>query len=349
MTDHGLFQAHYRAEYRRFARRTGFICACLIAVSGLASAGPETSKTVQASDFELPRLDGGTFHLSKQTSPVCVLVFIRSDGRFVPEALGVMDNVLNSTAEIRKNVLPVCISTAAAEKTLPPHLSSRKETRWVLLVDEQGNVHRQNRVIAVPTVVLLDRERRIHARFPGYKLTFGSELRAALREMLGIPETVELSPTARRAVRYASMGDRMADRGLFEDAIKSYSAALISDPTMIRARLGMTFCLLKIKQADDATTHLMLLSKADEASTLVLIGEAWVTVLKGEPQKAISQLEGLGPGASNVPEYFEAKAAAFKAIGDEEKAREAQREADSVRRGARKEGQSKQPQDPGQK
>jgi tetratricopeptide (TPR) repeat protein len=206
-------------------------------------------------------------------------------------------------------------------------LRNQFQLRWLLLEDRELDVHRQYKVIAVPTVVIVTPDRRIATRLAGYTLAFGTRFRQSLRASLDLPplaDAADATTATRNARRYKSTGDIMVRRAIHSVALRNYEKALELDPELHEARLALAFCLLRTGKVEPARQQFAQLKIAEAFTTQTQVGLAWARALDGESQQARKELERLRKVASEAPVYYEAWAAIYKADGNDEKAREAQ-------------------------
>lgn len=293
---------------------------------------PETPSP-RAPDFTLPKVGGGTLQLSAHRGKVRVLFFVREMGRYVPEVLEMIERVVGSSRDYEGQML-ICIIGVRGDTSHVDTLRGRFRLHWTVLEDADLVVHHAYKVIAVPTVVLVDREDRIRARLAGYSFAFGNGFRTALRDCLGLPSLAEHSDATtatKRSRRYAALGDAMVRREIWSSARRSYQQALDIDPEMHAARLGLAFCHLRDRRPNEATLEFQRLLAIDVLTTPARVGVAWANVLEGKLTQARADLEVLRPAASNLPEYFEAWAAFYEAAGSKNDAEQARQNVRKLR------------------
>jgi len=316
----------------------------LLTICGLAALGSTARKPTAkpadaldpAPDFQLTTADGKPFRLSQSQGALRVLFFIRNDGRFVAEALAMLEKILHSSPVYEKAAFLICILGSDIDKAHYEALRKQFALNWCFVKDADGAVHRLYKVIAVPTVVLVDGEGRAFRRYAGYSNAFGKEFRTDLRKVLELPELqtyADITTATRRASRLSSLGDVMVRRGIWPAALRNFESALALDPRMTSARLGAGFVHLRTGQPAEGAKYFQEVLKEDAKSSGALVGMAWTKALQGKAAEAKADLEKLRPAASETPEYHEAWAALFEAAGDAEAARKERQAADKLRGG----------------
>jgi tetratricopeptide (TPR) repeat protein len=305
---------------------------CQAAMAGAAPT-PDEPPAV-APDFELPTADGQTFRLSKSGDGIRVLFFVRNDGKFVAEALAMMEQILSSSPVYEKAAVLVCIFGSAMEPAQFEALRKRFHLNWVYAKDQDNEVHRLYKIIAVPTVVLVDRSGRIAARHAGYSNAFGKQFRDDLRALLNLPPLLtaeDLSTHTRRAMRLASLGDIMAQRKIWTAALPNYKKAIELEPALRHAHLGAGFVYLQMKQPKEGVAEFQQALKIDAKSTEALVGLAWAKALEGNAAQAKAELEKLRAVAGGLAEYHDAWAAVHDSAGAKDEAKRERKTADELR------------------
>ncbi|MBM3334833.1 redoxin domain-containing protein [Candidatus Sumerlaeota bacterium] len=306
--------------------------ACGNALGAVGGATAETQPP-PAPDFELPTAQGGKFRLSQHSGMVRVLLFTRDEGHFVPNVLAMIERVVASSAAYKDTVL-VCVIAASADQVALGKLGVQFRLKWIVVEDRDQAIHRLYKVIAVPTVVLVDKQGLVIKRSAGYTLTFGAEFRAALRRSLGLPmlkESSDETTATRRSALYLSAADVMIKRGVWSEALRNYQNALEINPELHAARLGAGFCLLRVGSSKEAAVEFQRLHAINVLSTQTEVGLLWARALRGEAKQAQTDLEKLRATCSNFPEYHEAWAAVYQSLKEDDKARQAIEQAEQLR------------------
>jgi hypothetical protein len=303
------------------------------AAAGTAQNAPAPP---DAPDFQLQTVEGKPFQLAAHKGTVRVLFFVRDNGHFVPRVLSMIESIVGSSPSYQKGSMLICIVAHNVAGMELETLREKFNLEWVLLKDPDRRVHRLYKVIAVPTVVIVDREGRIAERFAGYTLSFGAEFRTDLRRALGLPAlrtADDVSTATRRADRYVSIGELMEKRGIWTSALRSYQNALEIDPELHEARLGVGYGLLHTGRPKEAAEEFRRLLDIDTLTTQSQVGLAWSDALLGKVKEASATLEKLRIQTAGLPEYHEAWAAVYSAQGNEEAADAANAKAESLRGG----------------
>jgi alkyl hydroperoxide reductase subunit AhpC len=327
----------WRLLHRLTACATVVLQAALLSVAGLlGAAAAQTPEPLpgKAPDFQLPTSDGNTFRLSEHNGWVRVLFFVRENGYFVPRVLGMIENVVASLPDYERNSILVCIVATGADRSQEEELRKQVRLKWVMAEDGNREVHRLYKVIAVPTVVMVDKQGAISKRLAGYTLAFGAEFRETLRQSLGLPAlkySSEATTATRRSLLYESVGGLMVRRQLWSDALQNYQNALQINPELHAARLGAGFCLLRLGRSKEGVQEFQRSLEIDALSTRALVGLAWAKVLEGNVAQAQSDLENLRSASSGYPEYHEAWAAVHEALGEPDKAKQCQDKVEQLR------------------
>jgi alkyl hydroperoxide reductase subunit AhpC len=322
---------------RPLSWQSRLVCAAFLFVAGLlGAAAAQTSESLfaKAPDFQLPTSDGKTFRLSEHNGWVRVLFFVRENGQFVPRVLGMVENVVASSPDYERNSVLVCVVATGADRSQEEELRKQVRLKWVMAEDGNREVHRLYKVVAVPTVVLVDKQGFVAKRLAGYTLAFGAEFREALRQALGLPAlkySSEATTATRRSLLYESIGNLMVRRQLWSDALQNYQNALEINPEMHAARLGTGFCLLRLGRSKEGMQEPHRLLEIDALSTRALVGVAWAKVLEGNAAQARGDLEKLRSVCSGYPEYHEAWAAVYEALQEGDKAKESRDKVEQLR------------------
>ena len=135
-----------------------------------------------APDFDLKLLDGGRFRLSQHKGHVVVLDFWAT---WCGPCVNAMPQVDKAIEELKdQNVELVAVNMQEDPKTIHT-LLDRLELKPTVALDSDGKTAEKYSVTAIPQTVIIDPDGNIARLFIGGGPTFGEQLSASLKDVLG--------------------------------------------------------------------------------------------------------------------------------------------------------------------
>jgi thiol-disulfide isomerase/thioredoxin len=135
-----------------------------------------------APDFELKLLDGGKFRLSQHKGHVVVLDFWAT---WCGPCVNAMPQVDKAVEELKdQNVELVAVNMQEDAKAIHT-LLDRLELKPTVALDQDGKTAEKYAVTGIPQTVIIDPEGNIARLFIGAGPTFGEQLGASLKDVLG--------------------------------------------------------------------------------------------------------------------------------------------------------------------
>ena len=125
-----------------------------------------------------------------------------------------------------------------------------------MLFDEDDVAYRGFKMIATPTIILTNAQQVVRAVHAGYDPGMPQDVRRALAEVLGVELPEAASKKAERPNMALQLGRRMAERGLWDRALKYYRKAAEEEALPQAAQIELAEIHLEIGDKGKAATIL---------------------------------------------------------------------------------------------
>jgi thiol-disulfide isomerase/thioredoxin len=152
--------------------------------TGVAVAGEPGDEAVYVPDFTLPTHHGGEVKLSEvlKNGPV-ILDFWATWCAPCRLAMPIYVELAEQYADQGLRFLPVSVDTKKAQRKIGPWFEKRG-WEFASLLDPQQKVASQLRILSLPTMFLVDRDRRIVATHIGFRPDMKESLAKELQALL---------------------------------------------------------------------------------------------------------------------------------------------------------------------
>lgn len=221
--------------------------AALILISSAHSAAAVLLPGEMAPDLVARGEAGQPYVRDEASTRGLLLVFVKPGDRYTSETLSALDLVMERQEKLGEAVDSLLIISRTGGPPAGEDVQAMASPGWKLVWDVADQTYKAFRIIATPTVVIVDPSGEIAAVNPGYDPDMARRMRAALGELAG----VEVGPATRPAPPNLTlqMGRRLASRGLWDSALRYYGRAGDLPP---EALMEMVLIHLEIDQIEEA-------------------------------------------------------------------------------------------------
>ncbi|MBI5016867.1 MAG: tetratricopeptide repeat protein [Deltaproteobacteria bacterium] len=307
-----------------------------MAVLGLLSAVPPASafKRVdvgqEAPDFSLKNLAGETVHLhDKLGAKVLAVAFWAT---WSPRSQTLLEDLELTYRELREKGFEALAVNIDRESVSADEMKTIRDwaarSSFPSLLDEGLGVFSTYGVVAVPSVILLNKEGTIQYLLPGYATSARIDLREEIEKLLGIYVSKaeklgiklrEYVPPKKATLHYQK-ALILIQRGMPKKAIRDFEEAASLDPNWAEPRLGLARILVSEAKEDpqnlaraEALTREALAIGPNHVQTLAWLAE--VLLAEGRHTEALSAAdEALTLSPSHTPALL-VKSRAYRLLG----------------------------------
>ncbi len=275
-------------------------------------------------EFSLADSEGKAFEYKHGRNRVLMLAFLSADQKQSASAVSDIGQILADPRIKAEKFDLVGVMTQAPKDDLKP--------AFPIMLDSQYKMWGKLGIIAMPTVVIVDRDDNVSWIKAGHAYDFTPALRSHLSHALGIAgkeapaETVEAkalsnNTAASRVKRHLQMAKILEGKGRFDSAISEVRKAQALEPNSAEPvlELGELLCRAgKGKAALEAVGKLDSADRRDKARRLLICG--WAKRQMGNLQPAqVDLLEATKIDPKSARGHFEL-GRVYQAKGDKDKA-----------------------------
>ena len=241
-------------------------------------AAPHLKPYDKAPGFDLPALlpPGKRVSLGPLDRPV-LLVFGEAYHQPTQEALTALKKVYKTVGLTEVDVPVYLILSQDPTQEQKAQLDAKERIRAEILLDKDRKAFGDYDIIVLPSVVVIDKQRKISLALSGFPLAFSDIVEDALLFTVGrmTREQYESSrsgtggaapqdQSAARVPRLAGLAGQLMRRGSYELALERYREVLGLDGGYLPARIGMARCFLQLNQLPEAYEQLGKVLQADQ-------------------------------------------------------------------------------------
>lgn len=249
-----------RLDYRHFAAPVLTALTFGLIALTFASVGVEAALSVGdiAPAVELNTLNGETLRFDETTSRPQLLLFCKPNDKYTKVALDDVDRLLArypafSEGVERALIVSLLEDENGAEVEQPEYLRS---TTWPVLFDRENSAYHGYKIIATPTITIVNVDRSVAAVHAGYDNGLAQDVRLTLAKMLN----VELPATAYHKAAAPNLKLQMArnmfDRKRWPQARRYFLAVEKEAPLSPSDALALTRAMVELKEYDEALQRL---------------------------------------------------------------------------------------------
>jgi Tfp pilus assembly protein PilF/peroxiredoxin len=291
-------------------------------------------------EFSLPDANGVDFSYKYDKQKVLAVLFVSQKQQNSARALVTAKRVVSQLhSEGASGFELVAVTTEEPNATFVE--SCMEENKWLvrLLIDSKYQLWGKLGVIAMPTVVVCDKDDVVFWVKAGYGHDFEQGLRAYLQEALGLigkgeasksieVKTLKNTGTGARLARHIRMAKILEGKGRNKSAIRELRKGITLDPNsaQVAVELGRLLCKTDQGQAAvDLVSNVKVSNRVEQARLLELSG--WARRQMGQLERAEKELleaTKLDPRAARA--FFEL-GKLYRGQGKTDKAVEAYHEA----------------------
>jgi tetratricopeptide (TPR) repeat protein len=286
----------------------------------------------KAPEIRLKDIDGREYVLSEAKGKKIVLLFWGTDTEMKEKRSIALANLLERLYERFRSEGLECVSIISEAGYKSNAIALKKKFAWShpLLIDEKREVYGNYGVYIVPTVGILDEEKRLVQALP-YTHQMEEYVEGAVAVALGKktkeewekerrPDEKTLPENRRKAQVHYNLGKNLLEKVSIERAREEFTKAFQLDPEYGEAYVGVAMTYLREKKAKEA---LPLLEKArglDPGLVQAELGMALAWEQLEEYVKSITQLEGLLEKRNDTPEIHYHLGRLYEKTGQQERA-----------------------------
>ncbi|MHC4994523.1 MAG: peroxiredoxin family protein [Planctomycetota bacterium] len=246
-----------------------------------------------APDIDLQGVTGERYALQEMNDQVVILVFGELYHHNSVEVCGRVEAVLKDKQFQGASIVPLLVITQAADPDEIRELALEKRVGLEVLRDTRREAFESYRVAVLPSVVVIDPQKRVVHSIAAIPPRFDDLLTESLRLALGKinseqfdnvlnPQVVEAGTSdQQRAHRLGQLARQLARRHLPEMAVEKYTEALSLDPSLTSAHIGLGTLRLDQRRLDEAEIHFNQAIAQEPQSLEASLGLAFVLVLRG--------------------------------------------------------------------
>lgn len=310
---------HSRAKQPPRCRRVMLCAAAALLLSAFVtparSAGPPRGSV--APPITLKDLSGEEVRSADLAGRTLVLVFGELGHEGVRKTCADVLDVLGDPRHGREHPVPILV--VAADRPAADLRAQAGEGRYPALIlhDPAREAFGAYRVLALPTVVVIDRDRKVVYSMAGVSPRFrdllaesllvasGREGQEEFERSLALDDAAAPDPGPVRAARLAHLGDELARHGLDGPAEGRYTESLATDPACLPARLGRASLLLRQGRLAEAEADFRRALEARPNLAEVELGLAEVCVRRGgdclaEAEGTVQRIMESDPGNAHA-------------------------------------------------
>lgn len=201
--------------------------------------------------LKLRDLRGDLRSLDFLTSGPTLLVFAKPADRHTSDVLHTVEDLFLKQPHFRKSLSRWVVLSRLDPDAKGAQTREFSASGWPVLLDDTDAAYRAYRIVATPTVVLVGRGGRVEAVNPGYDLGMENYLRTEIARVTSLTLPAQVGKPS-KARMYVRMGQRMAARGLWEQALSHYQQAAKEEPLSPEDELDLARILIELRQLDGA-------------------------------------------------------------------------------------------------
>ena len=201
--------------------------------------------------LKLRDLRGELRSLDFATSGPTLLIFAKPGDRHTSDVLHTVEDLLLKQPHFRKSLSRWVVLSRLDPDAKGAQTREFSGSGWPVLLDETDAAYRAYRIVATPTAVLVGRGGRVEAVNPGYDLDMENYLRTEIARVTSVTLPTQVGKPS-KARMYLRMGQRMAARGLWEQALSHYQEAVKAEPLSPEDELDLARILIELRQLDSA-------------------------------------------------------------------------------------------------
>ncbi|MGA2499676.1 MAG: tetratricopeptide repeat protein, partial [Tepidisphaeraceae bacterium] len=292
------------------------LAVCLAILANTAAAVTHLKRGTEAPPFALKDRDGADITTTKLKDHVVVLIFGEVYHEKTQQAWAAIRTVLDDDRLKDQGIVPVVITAQAGQpEDLKAFTGGHVTPRMAR--DPERQAFEAYRVVAMPSVVVIDREGRVvyavaglvprYADLVADSLMYacGKLSADALERSLHPVPTTQASDTDIRADRLAHLAFQLDRRGLPDMAAEKYREALGLNPDHTSAHMGLAGLLLKTRRLAEAEAQFRLVLAKQPDSQQALLGLAFVQTLRGgseldEAEKSVRGMLARSPALARA-------------------------------------------------
>jgi len=288
--------------------RTHVFALALLIVAGVGSdrdAGA-ASHHVKPGDplpeFSVQDLSGNTYAYNRQEKKALMIMFLSADQTRSVKAQTDLARTLSELDESLAKAMVVVI--ALNDPNAFPALTGLKgqfSGQMIVTLDQGHHLWGRFGVIAMPTVVIADKQGKVVRYEAGYGYNFAPVIRSHVNQVLGVDSndltstdqvtTVANSTADAKLGRLLSAAHMMADRGHFDAAIIEIKKAIELDPNALDAKLVLAELYCKTLKGEEALVSLQdVTGRTRSQKAKISLISGWAFRLTGRVDEALDAL-----------------------------------------------------------
>jgi len=226
-------------------------------IASMAATPPESEAAVLKPGDMAPRVEvrdpkGEAALLGDKTTSHTLLLFVKPKDRYGPAAVRAFDDLAKGRPEFSSSLARFAIVSRLDDPSkleIPDYIA---RSSWPVLFDPEDKAYHGFKIIATPTLVLLDPTGKVLEPFPGFDHGTAQRLRLAIAAALEIELTAAERGEVPKPNMLLQLGRRLADRGQPEKALEYYDKAADRDPLPPEALLEKAGLLGQMERWEDA-------------------------------------------------------------------------------------------------
>jgi len=291
-------------EVGRTMRYVVFIAGALILISLAIPVTLTAQSKVDstAPSFSLLDLQGNRFDLEQHLgSKLTIILFWATWGHDSIEMLDDIERLYLKYQNRGLEAVGVCVEQQSIVDSVKQRITDtvqHKKISFPVLLDDQLQTFRRYGVIAVPTSVVIDANRKILYHLSGYPIVGREELFGFIQERfegkrkINNHKKFERDPD-KKALRLYNMAEMKYAKGQLDTAKKYASEAAARDSGFIQPLLLLTEAAIEERDLKNAAIHAARALQLEPKSIPALSLSGLIAAKNGETEKAIKILESV--------------------------------------------------------
>lgn len=246
----------------------------LLALSAFSAPQAALSPGDPAPDVELKTRNGAVVLYNATFTTPTLFLSVKPGDRYNSETLAILAETFARFPKLAEGLQSWIVVSRYKDPADLAFLDSLPIRGWDVLLDPDDSFYRSYKIIATPTITLVNPSHVVAAVHAGYDVAMAQDVRLSVAKLLGVqlPESAT-GVAPQRPNMTLMLARRLAQRGIWDRALTTFEQARKSGPLPPDAQLEMAECHIELKQPARAIEILEAIPRdkvdADRLDTLM--------------------------------------------------------------------------------